>query len=78
MNELNALEKCLLIDFLINSKDKPEAGISEERKVDLDNTFAHFLAKRMELEVQNSRSASVDYDNQVFDLVLNLNNLNDA
>ena len=66
VNELNVLEKCLLIDTLVHSGKH------------LD--FAKSLAERLQMnetKSKNSRKSDVEYENKVFDLVLNLNTLND-
>ena len=66
IQNLNVMEQCLLIDSLVQ----------------LGQTYkACMIAEKINLEVQSMRSNNMDkrvtYENKIFDLVLNLNNLND-
>ena len=68
MRELNALETCLLIDALVRE--------GQEKK-------AHLIATSMTLQEESKRvaeagAALITLENKIFDLVLNLNKLNDV
>lgn len=65
IKSLNVFEKCLLVETL--SKSKPEQALS--------------IADLMQLECSASKGKdqdSVNYSNRMFDLVLNLNTLNES
>lgn len=67
VDQLNAMEQCLLVDSLIQ--------VGEEEK-------ATMLAKRLDELMEKERSAdpngTVQRENKIFDLVLNLNNLSNV
>ena len=64
--KLNAMEQCLLVESCV------KAG-----KRDLAKEIAGKLKLQVEALTNNNMSSRVSYENKIFDLVLNLNNLND-
>lgn len=60
LNRLNAFEKCLLLEVLMRNDDK---------------NLAHAIAKQMRERVDalNENRNTVEDDNRIFDLVLNMN-----
>jgi hypothetical protein len=60
LNLLNAFEKCLLLEVLMRSDDKK---------------LAHAISKQMRerVDAMNENRNTVENDNKIFDLVLNMN-----